>query len=267
MQHYAHSQLYSISLSEWIPLFVVVAAALFYLYAVISIRGKDSRWHNWRTLSFAIGILLVVIAMLPSLMHWAHQDLRGHMVQHLLIGMYAPLFLVLGAPITLALKSLPMKIARGITAILRSSIFYFLSHPVTAFFLNIGGMYVLYLTPLYTESLTRPYLHYLIHTHFLAAGYLFTWSMIGPDPAPKRPSHVVRVSVLFVSIAAHAFLSKYMYAYLYPLHSPHSEEQIREAAKLMYYWGDLSELLLTIAIFVVWYQKRGRTNYKLSLLR
>ncbi|WP_258179139.1 cytochrome c oxidase assembly protein [Pontibacter ummariensis] len=30
-----------------------------------------------------------------------HQELRGHMVQHLLIGMFAPLFLVLGAACTI----------------------------------------------------------------------------------------------------------------------------------------------------------------------
>lgn len=57
-----------------------------------------------------------------------------------------------------------------------------------------------------------------------------------------------------------------MYAYLYPLNSPHTEGQIRAAAKLMYYWGDLSELLLTIALFAIWYQKRGRQKYDLAPL-
>ncbi len=178
-------------------------------------------------------------------------------MQHLLLGMFAPLFLVLGAPITLALKTLPVKAARSLTSLLRTKAFYLLSHPVTAFILNIGGMYLLYLTPLYVKSLGNPSVHYLVHIHFLAAGYLFTWSMIGPDPAPKRPSFLLRVAVLLTSIAFHAFLSKFMYAYLYPLHSPHSENQIREAAKLMYYWGDLSELLLAIALFTIWYRQRA----------
>lgn len=80
---------------------------------------------------------------------------------------------------------------------------------------------------------------------------------MGPDPAPKRPGFQVRLIVLFINIGTHAFLSKFMYAYLYPLNSPHSEGQIREAAKMMYYWGDLSELLLTIIFFALWYQKRS----------
>lgn len=127
-------------------------------------------------------------------------------------------------------------------------------------------MYLLYLTPLYKESLTKPYFHYAIHLHFLVAGYSFTWSMIGPDPTPRRPGLRVRVLVLFISIASHTFLSKLMYAYLYPLNSPHPSAQIREAAKLIYYWGDLSELLLATAIFAIWYQKRGRPHYDLSPL-
>jgi putative membrane protein len=181
----------------------------------------------------------------------------GHMVQHLLIGMYGPLFLVLSAPVLLALKALPVNSARTVTAILRSRVFFLLSHPVTTLFLNMGGMYLLYLTPLYVKSLFNPFLHYLIHFHFLAAGFLFTWSMIGQEPVARRPAFGIRVFVLFISIAAHAFLSKYMYAYLYPIHSPHSADQIREAAKLMYYWGDLSELLLAFVLFGMWYQTRN----------
>lgn len=256
MQHTSHN-MHDASLSDWIPLLLIVVVAVVYLFAYYSIREEKGGWQNWRALSFLSGLVLLGVAMLPSLMTWAHQDLVGHMVQHLLIGMYAPLFLVLGSPILLALKALPVNSARTVTAILRSRIFYLLSHPVTALVLNMGGMYLLYLTPLYVKSLTNSLLHYLIHFHFLAAGFLFTWSMIGQEPVVKRPAFGTRVLVLFISISAHAFLSKFMYAYLYPLNSPHGADQIREAAKLMYYWGDLSELLLAIVLFGIWYQKRS----------
>lgn len=266
MQHHSHHWLHGSTFSECIPLMLVAAIAVVYLLALVRIQLRKGKWNHWQTLSFMVGICLLGIALLPSQMQWAHQDLRGHMVLHLLIGMFAPFFLVLGAPITMALKALPVKAARGLTAMLRSRAFYLLSHPVIAFLLNIGGMYLLYLTPLYNKSLLSPWLHHTIHIHFLAAGYLFTWSMIGPDPAPRRPGLRLRVFVLFISIAAHAFLSKAMYAYLFPFNSPHSNEQIQEAAKLMYYWGDLSELLVAIALFALWYQKRGQVNYNLSPL-
>ncbi len=256
MQHHPSHQINSPDFSDWIPVVLLVLAALMYYYSVVRICNSKSGWYGWRTLSFTAGIVMLIVAMLPSIMHWAHQDLRGHMVQHLLIGMYAPLFLVLGAPILLALKALPVSIARVMTYVLRSHLFYILSHPFTAFILNIGGMYLLYLTPLYIMSLNNPILHYGIHLHFLLAGYLFTWSLIGQEPVQVRVSFNMRVFMLFISIAFHAFLSKFMYAYLYPLNSPHSSEQIEAASKLMYYWGDLSELLLTIALFAAWYRER-----------
>lgn len=34
-------------------------------------------------------------------------------------------------------------------------------------------------------------------------------------------------------------------------------------ALLMYYWGDLSELLLTIALFAIWYQTRKPAKHRL----
>ncbi|TXK45856.1 cytochrome c oxidase assembly protein [Pontibacter qinzhouensis] len=256
MTHDSH-QLHDSTFPDWIPLLLLVVVAVLYLLAYYSILNEKGGWQRWRVICFTVGLVLLGIALLPSLMRWAHQDLVGHMVQHLLLGMYGPLFLVLGAPVMLALKALPVNLARTITAILRSRAFFMLSHPVTALLLNMGGMYLLYLTPLYVKSLTNSFLHYLIHFHFLAAGFLFTWSMIGQEPVAKRPAFGIRVFVLFISMAAHAFLSKFMYAYLYPLNAPHSADQIREAAKLMYYWGDLSELLLAIVLFASWYRKRS----------
>lgn len=258
--HLSSHTSHAVPFSEWIPLLIIAAGAAVYLYATLRLHNRKGGWSHWRTLSFLFGILLLAVAMLPSLMQWAHHDLRGHMAQHLLIGMYGPLFLVLGAPITLALIALPVEIARGVTAVLRSKIFYFLSHPVIALLLNMGGMYLLYLSPLYVMSLSNSYLHYLIHIHFLVAGYLFAWSIIGQEPVSKRPAFKVRLLVLFISITAHAFLSKFMYAYLYPLHSPHPGSQIQEAARMMYYWGDLSELLLAIVLFGMWYHKKNASR-------
>lgn len=264
-EHHAHHTSSS-TFGEYIPLLVLVLLAALYVVAVWRLRTTHRSWSPWRTLSFMSGVVLLAVAVSPDMMSYAHQDFRGHMLMHLLIGMLAPLGLVLGAPVTLALKSLPPSAARTLTAFLRSQLFYFLSHPITALLLNIGGMYVLYLTPLYNATFTSPALHHLVHFHFLAAGYLFTWSMAGPDPAPRRPGLGLRVGVLFFSIAAHAYLSKFMYAYLYPLHSPHPAEEIRAGAKLMYYGGDLSELLLAVALFTIWYHKRQHPRYRVNLL-
>lgn len=244
--------------SSLVPLLVTGIVLAAYLAAVVWQRRSARHWSGWRTTSFVVGIALLTIAMSPSLANWGHHDLRGHMIQHLLIGMFAPLGLVLAAPVTLALRTLPVRISRFITAMLRSQLFHWLSHPGSALILNIGGMYLLYLTPLYSLTLTNPYVHYLVHLHFLTAGYLFVWAIAGPDPAPRRPGMRIRLIVLFMGMSAHAYLSKVMYAYTWPRNTAHSIDQIYAAAQLMYYGGDFAELLLTAALFATWYRTRGR---------
>lgn len=265
MDHHSHFHSSVTELANYLPLIIIAGFALFYIILLQEIPKEKKRWNKWRIVSFTFGLFLLAIALHPTVMTWAHMDMRGHMVQHLLLAMYAPIFLVLGAPLTLILKTFPTYLSRKITAILKSSIFHIISHPLTALLLNTGGMYILYLTPLYNQSLASPSLHYLIHFHFLTAGYLFTWSIITPDPVPKKHKISLKIFVLFLSIGAHAYLSKFMYAHLYPLNSPHNDDQLREGAKLMYYWGDLAELLLVVILFTMWYYNRGKKKLKFSL--
>ena len=190
--------------------------------------------------------------MSPPLSGWAHHDLRGHMVQHLLLGMFAPLGLALGAPGTLLLRNVPVEVARRIVAFLHTRLVRILTHPATAALLDVGSMYVLYLTPLYALSLSNPLVHVLLHVHFVLAGYLFTWSIAGPDPAPHRPGMLTRLAVLVVAMGAHASLGKIMYGYGYPRGTRAGLAEIQAAAQWMYYGGDLAELLLAIAFFAMW---------------
>ena len=241
-----------------VALLLVAGLLVAYVTATYAQRRAGRRWSHWRTATFVVGAGLLAVAAAPPLVRFAHADLRGHMLQHLLVGMLAPLGLVLAAPVTLALRTLSVPAARRITGLLRSRPLRVLSHPVAALVLNIGGMYALYLTPLYAATLGSPALHHLVHLHFLAAGYLFTWAILtGPDPAPHPPRMRTRLGVLFVSMAAHATLGKLMYGYLWPRGTLHGADEIRAAAQLMYYGGDLAEVLLAVALFAMWYQRRG----------
>ncbi|MDF9797087.1 putative membrane protein [Catalinimonas alkaloidigena] len=242
------------NLFTYLPWLFISLMLLAYLRAAIGQIHQGRQWSRWRILSFISGCLLLYVGLTPSLQPMAHHDIRLHMVQHLLIGMFAPLALVLAAPVTLAVRSLPTSTSRFIMQVMGSKPVRLISHPLSALLLNIGGMYVLYLTPLYATTLSNPYMHHLLHLHFLLAGYLFCWSIAGPDPAPHRPAMRVRLIVLFLSMATHAYLSKLMYAYEWPKNTPHPTEQIQAAAQLMYYGGDVAEILLAIAFFAAWFR-------------
>lgn len=243
------------------PAIVAVAAlaAVLILYLMAAVR-RPSRdgWSVWRSASFACGISAIAIAVLPPVAASAHDDLRGHMIQHLLLGMFAPLGLVMAAPVTQLLGALPTRYARSLVVLFATSPVRVLVHPVTTAMLDIGGMYLLYLTPLYALSIDFPLLHGFVQLHFLISGCLFVWSIAGPDPAPHRPSMRIRLAVLFVATAAHATLAKLMYAYGFPRGTHHTLEQIEAAAQTMYYGGDLAEWLLAVAFFAAWLGPRNR---------
>jgi putative membrane protein len=232
--------------------FAVVAAALAYeALATVAPRG----WPWWRTLLFLSGCGLLTYALTPGSLPWPPGDFRGHMLQHLLIGMLAPLCLVLGAPATLLLRTLPRSAGRAIGRLLRSRLVHAVGNPVVALTLNLGGLAVLYLTPLYAATTTSATAHQLVHAHFLLAGYLFAWAVAGPDPAPGRPSVPARLVVLGVAIAFHATLSQLMYAGVY-VQLPVPMSQRQGGATLMYYGGDIAELLLAVGLVATWRPRR-----------
>ncbi|MFF5214240.1 cytochrome c oxidase assembly protein [Micromonospora sp. NPDC000442] len=228
-------------------LLVPLLAGWLYLAAALRQRAPDrAGWSHWRTTAFAVGCALLAIALLiPA------DGFAAHMWQHLLLGMLAPLGLVLGAPGILALRCVDRRTGRAALRILGSPALRPLTHPVIGLLLTAGGLWVLYLTPLYRATLTDPALHGLVNLHFLLSGLLFTWSIAGPDPYPHRARVPVRLVVLGAAVVAHASLAQLMYAGLL-VDVPATPEQLRVGATVMYYGGDLAEILLALALLATW---------------
>ena len=230
---------------------LLVAIATGYCTLAV-LRGRDGQgWSGWRTASFVSGIGLLIVALVPQLAPLPAPSFAFHMYQHVLIAMYAPLGLVMGAPVTLFLRSAPHRYARIVGRLLASPVMGVLAHPATALVLNLGGLWLLYLTPLYLATTQSVLLHYLVHAHFLAAGYLFAYAIAGPDPSPHRPSVPVRLVILGCAIAGHAVLSQLLYAGgLVHVRVPAAD--LRAGADIMYYGGDIAELVLAFAMVTTW---------------
>ncbi|WP_200210038.1 cytochrome c oxidase assembly protein [Micromonospora coerulea] len=232
-----------------VPPVALVPLGMFWLYLAAALRQRDPGrpgWSHRRTASFGLGA-----ALLAAGLAWPGDDLPGHMWQHLLLGMLAPLALMLGAPGTLALRTLDRRTGRAAVRLLRHPVARMAGHPVAGLALTAGGLWLLYLTPLYRASLDSPALHGLVDLHFVLAGYLFSWSIAGPDPGPHRPRVPVRLLVLGVAVAAHATIAQLLYAGLL-VDVPATGDELRAAATVMYYGGDLAEILLALALLVAW---------------
>ena len=241
-----------------LPLTVLLVITLLYFAGALRHgAGSTSATTIRRIGLWCLGASLLAWGLVPRFLPFPDGDFRQHMLQHLLLGMAAPLGLVMAAPITVLLRNVPLSAGRAITWLLQSRGLQLLANPTTALVLNIGGMAALYFTPLYATMMTSPALHYFVHFHFVAAGCLYVWVIAGPDPAPHRPSVPTRLVVLGVAIILHSAMAQMLYAGIFvTLKAP--EWQLQQAAELMYYGGDIIELLLAFAMVSTWRPKRKR---------
>ncbi|WP_298456652.1 cytochrome c oxidase assembly protein [uncultured Cellulomonas sp.] len=258
----SHGSTAHVDPTGWLPA-VALLTVLVGGYAATAVRvgvRTGRPWSAHRGAAFAAGALVLAFAVSPGVALVAPDAARAHMVQHVLLGMVAPLGVVLGAPLTLALAALPVRRRRTATALLRTRAVHVVSHPVTAAALHVGGLAALYLTPLYSRALAERWLHDVVLVHVTVAGCLFAWSLVGPERAARGPGPGWRVGVLVVASAAHGSLAKLLYARApaLPPGSPHSGEELRAAAQWMYYAGDVAEVALTVALLATWYRRGAR---------
>ena len=225
---------------------------VFYIVAVNISNRKKKTWPIYRIISWSLGVLCAMLAVIGPIADLAHTYFSDHMISHVLLGMLAPLLLAIGAPMTLLLRTVKVPIARKLTYILRSRPVHFFQHPITASILNIGGLWLLYTTelfPLMHESLL---LYVFIHVHIFLAGYVFTISIISVDLTPFKKRYLYRTVVSLFALAGHAVLAKYIYA-----NPPFgvSKSQAELGGMIMYYSGDTVEVGLIIILFYQWYKK------------
>jgi putative membrane protein len=186
---------------------LVYAAAGLYLWGVFRMRARGDRWSAGRTATFLIGLVLIASVTASGLEVYDTTLLSVHMIQHMVLSMLAPIFLALGAPVTLALRTLGPGHARAaLLRILHSRVAKVLTFPLVSFGLFVASPFALYFSGLYRLSLEYPAVHALVHVHLIAVGCLFFWPLIGLDPLPGRAPYPLRALLMFLSTPFHTVL-------------------------------------------------------------
>lgn len=220
------------------------------VYVVSAVRNRDRRpWPLYRSVLWVAGMLALLAATVGPIATAGHDSFASHMVQHLLLGMSAPLLLVLAAPVTLALRSLDVVPARRLSAMVRTPVVRFFVHPIPAATLNIGGLWLIYTTELFPAMHDNAMLLFVVHAHVLVAGYLFTAAMISVDPSPHRPGFLYRTVVLIVAMASHGILAKYLFGHP-PAGVPSNQAEV--GSMIMYYGGDVIDVVMIIVLCRQW---------------
>jgi len=246
----------------------VVASAGVYLWGVARLRKRGDAWTGGRTACFLIGLLLVAVALSSGLEAYDTTLLSVHMVQHMVLTMVAPIFLALGAPVTLALRTLPHRPRAMILAVLHSRVAKFYAFPLVSFSLFIATPFALYFSGLYRLSLEYESVHTLVHLHLVAVGCLFYWPLIGLDPVPGRVPYPMRALLMFLSTPFHTVLgltimqsSELLGGDWYPSlgltwTDPYSDQRL--AGGILWAGGEFVAVAMLAALVVQWMRESER---------
>jgi cytochrome c oxidase assembly factor CtaG/putative copper export protein len=189
-----------------------IVFAVLYLLGVRRLRRRGDAWPTGRIVSWLCGCAALLFATSSGVGRYMPAMFSMHMAAHMLLSMLVPVLLVLGGPVTLALRALP---AAGrndppgprewLLAALHSRVSRFLTNPIVATVLFVAGFYGLYFGGIFDAAASSHAAHLAMNLHFLLTGYLFYWVVIGVDPTPRPIPPVAKLGVVFASLPLHAF--------------------------------------------------------------
>ncbi|MEV4423928.1 cytochrome c oxidase assembly protein [Streptomyces sp. R-07] len=257
-----------------------LAALGLYGWGVARLRRRGDAWPVGRTVLFTVGVLTVALVMCTKLNDYGMVMFSVHMVQHMVISMLSPILLLLGAPVTLALRALPVA-ARGslgprelLLKLLHSRYMKVITHPAFTISLFIASLYALYFSPLFDFLMGSKAGHIGMMVHFLMVGVVFFWPIMGVDPGPHRPGYVMRMLELFAGMPFHAFFGIAMMMATEPLVEAYKNPPAslgidaladqNAAGGIAWAFSEIPSVLVLIALVYQWYHSEQRQAVRLD---
>jgi putative copper resistance protein D len=265
-----------------VALAVVGLGAALYLKGLLVMHRRGDAWPVGRSVSWFVGLLVVAWAGFGGLGQYSHVLFSAHMVSHMMLSMVAPIFLVLGAPVTLALRTLPGPRQPGevsprgmLTAVLHSRFVSLVTHPLVGPALFIGSLFGLYFTPVFGDLMVSHWGHAAMQLHFLAVGALYFYVLVGVDPSPRTLPPVVRFALLLVTVPFHAFFSISVMSsnsviaesYWRTIDRPYLTDLLHDqyvGGSISWAMGEIPLILVMGAIFVQWIRTDSREARRLD---
>lgn len=158
------------------PLIATVLYALLFVRRARTLAREGRPIATWRVVSFAAGVLLVIVVQIGPVDTLADEVLVAHMVQHIVIGDIASLLIVAGLTGPVIAPLLRNRVTRPLRV---------LAHPFVAVVLWAVNLYVWHLPLLYQLAVRHDLIHALEHACLLWFGTLLWLSLIGPLPKPS----------------------------------------------------------------------------------
>ncbi len=259
-----------------VPWIGVALAGGAYLWAVRRLSASSTRSPHprWRTASFMAGLAAMLVALASPIEAYEGVLFSVHMVQHMLLGLVAAPLLLLGAPVTLALRVATPTLRRRLLRVLHSPVVAVLSFPLLGWLVFAAVNWGWHFSSLYDQALENVALHYLQHATFLAASLLFWWPIVGADPARWRLPYPVRLFYLFLAMPQNSFLGVALMGASTVLY-PHYLSNLRAwgptaladqslGGILMWVGGDIVFLTAMGAVVAAWVRHEDRKTARLD---
>lgn len=252
-----------------------VVLAAWYLAGVRRLALRGDAWPPVRTVAWLGGCLTLLVTTSSGIGRYSMAMFSVHMGVHMLLSMLVPILLVLGGPVTLALRALrpagagnPPGPREWLQSFLHSWVVRMSTHPLMALGMYVASFYVMYFTGMFDAAVPTHWAHLVMNAHFLLMGYAYYWLVIGVDPAPHQVSYLGRLGLLLAAMPFHAFFgllltgsSRIMGGDFYrALALPWVDlaADQRTGGALAWAAGEIPMVVVLVALLVQWWRSDGR---------
>ena len=196
---------------DWLWVTVAFFGLVSYFLGVRKVHRRGDKWSWFRSVNWLIGLIVLTYITSGPPSVYGRVLFSAHMVDHMALTMVAPIFLVLGAPVTLALRALPARgdgsrgLREWMLVFIHSRFSQLVTHPIFAAANFAGSIVLFYYSDAFSYAMRDHVGHELMNLHFALTGYIFVLTMIGTDPLPRRAPYPMRLVLLLATMGFHAF--------------------------------------------------------------
>lgn len=258
--------------SNPLPTILLLMVANLYLTGLARWERPSHPINNWQKLSFFTGLLFLFLALQTPIDSLAEHHFFIHQIQHIILRMFGPLLILLGAPMTPMLRGLPRWALRGVVRPLVMNrrvrgLYDLITNPVLTTVLFLTVLYLWQLPGIHNAALRNAALHEFMHFTMLLSGFLFWWLVVDPKPHRSRLHYGLRILYLGLIIipntvmgAAITFTDHVIYQAYADVEQPlrislMTDQQLGGA--ILWVPGDMMSVLVAGIVMIMWYQREA----------
>jgi cytochrome c oxidase assembly factor CtaG len=169
-------------------------------------RRAGRSWPRARTACYAAGVVSIALVGLAFLGVYDDVLFWTRAVQNIVLLMVTSMLLALGSPIRLMAELLPVGARAPLARALHSRAARALTFPLVATLGLVVPITVLYLSPLYADTLTSGVASAAAGVVLTATGFVYFWTRFRIDPTPRRDPYGITLVLTVVEMIGDAVL-------------------------------------------------------------